>query len=758
MSRLNQTNAKKKKKVNDHPTDWPGDGPIDLTVHDLPHESSTIEWWYQNCHLATIKGRHFSLFASFFRMAIGRNEETSEFTYAHSVTWALTDTDNNKYYADSIVDRVAPGEGLRMIEKGDETADKLLQDAIKEVFEKGNVPLPDRLMRTAATVHKDKLHLAVDDNSFQKIQEGKYQLKLHNPLNGVACELNFMPFVNPVRHGNNGVVVGAGGEDMFYYFIPACEVNGSITIPGESTHEVEGSGWYDHEFGKPKVATAELGIKHDIAWNWISLQLDNSWQISGYDLFDNNNNGQSAGRWAILIDPDGNQTNVNDFQFIANGAWTSSRTFTTYPVKWRLVIAEHDIDIDIHATQPDQEFITIISRPAFWEGRVQARGKFGTRTVNGLGYIERSGFNVVEKIEHFFKAVTRETRRALDLLLPLEPTDEQFARLVAAPHNRHFLQGLDKDQYVAHIIKPIREIVDRGGKSWRSYAALACIDAVGGYSQPYVDWLILPELLHTGSLIIDDVQDRSVTRRGGASCHLIYGEPTAINAGNACYFLVQLLLLDNRVSPAIKLTIYETYFDAMRAGHAGQAADISGVYDLMPAAVASGDSTQLESRIYSTHRLKSAAPPSMLAQIGALIGGGNQAQIENIGKFFEALGLAFQVIDDVLNLRGFKNDLKDKGEDITAGKITIPVAKAMGLLKKKDRAYLWGTIQTKPTDRTTIGKVINLLEKCGAIDACINDAEQLVETAWKHMDALVPDSFVKLRLRAFSWYVLQRHY
>ena len=330
MSRLNQPNAKQKqKKGTDYPADWPADGPIDLARHDLPHDSSTIEWWYQNCHLATVKGRHFSLFASFFRMAIGRNEQTGEFTYAHSVTWALTDTDNQRYYADSLVDRAAPAEGLKMIARGDEPADKLLQAAIKEVFEKNNVPLPDRLMQKEGQVSKNELKLVVDNNCFQKIHEGKYQLQLHNPLNGVSVELNFMPFVHPVRHGNNGVVVGTGGEDMFYYFIPACEVNGTINIPGEAPLEAEGSGWYDHEFGKPKAATAELGIKHDIAWNWISLQLDNSWQISAYDLFDNNNAGRSAGRWAILIDPDGNQTNVTDFQLVPGGSWTSSRTFTT---------------------------------------------------------------------------------------------------------------------------------------------------------------------------------------------------------------------------------------------------------------------------------------------------------------------------------------------------------------------------------------------------------------------------------------------
>ena len=69
---------------------------------------------------------------------------------------------------------------------------------------------------------------------------------------------------------------------------------------------------------------------------------------------------------------------------------------------------------------------------------------------------------------------------------------------------------------------------------------LSCMDLVGGDSQQFAHWLALPELLHVGSLIIDDVQDDSDVRRGGPACHKMYGEPLAINAGCASYFLAQI--------------------------------------------------------------------------------------------------------------------------------------------------------------------------------------------------------------------------
>ena len=120
--------------------------------------------------------------------------------------------------------------------------------------------------------------------------------------------------------------------------------------------------------------------------------------------------------------------------------------------------------------------------------------------------------------------------------------------------------------------------------------------------------------------------------------------------------------------------------------------------------------------------------------------------------------MAFQIVDDVLNLRGFSNDLKQRGEDLSEGKVTMPVAKAMGMLDARDRAWLWETIAARPTDPDIVDAAIARIESCGALGACQSEAEQLVEDAWSALDPLVPNSLAKLMLRAFSWFVLERHY
>ena len=147
-----------------------------------------------------------------------------------------------------------------------------------------------------------------------------------------------------------------------------------------------------------------------------------------------------------------------------------------------------------------------------------------------------------------------------------------------------------------------------------------------------------------------------------------------------------------------------------------------------------------------------------MARIGAIIGGGSEAQIDALGIFVEHVGLAFQIMDDVLNLRGFANDLKERGEDLVEGKVTMPVAKSMSLLDADARMWLATILSTSAPDHDQVDRAIKLLEECGALDACAAEAERLVEEAWGVLDPLVPDSLAKLMLRSFSWFVLERHY
>jgi geranylgeranyl pyrophosphate synthase/predicted secreted hydrolase len=746
-------------------SDWPGPGPIDLSVHDLPHPACGVEWWYVKAHFVTVTGRNLSVFAAFFRNTIGVDETTKSPIDSYAVTWSVIDVESGAYYPESRVDKVTPKLGLERIKNNGGSKDPRLNRALTEVLERGRVPVPDRMFDGDVHIAADRLELDFSGARFEKQEDQTYRLRLQNARSGSGCDLTFAPEKPVQRHGDEGIVGGPSGESMFYYFIPRCALSGEVTVRGTVESIAGGDGWYDHEFGahaesqgKDVAARTPDPTRITAAWNWTAMQLDDGTDITVSVMVDATD-GSLLNRWAIIVDPAGKRTAYDDFAFEPGEEWRSTRTFNLYPTQWTLSIPAAQLLLNIRASFQDQEFITVISRPAFWEGRCEVEGTFGAAKAAGIAFIERRGFDAIHDLDDFFSAVGKEVRKSVAEVIPLEPTEEQAIALIASDARPHYLEGVDLGVLANSLFKPIREIIDRGGKSWRSYAAMACCDVVGGDSRKFVQWLAVPELLHVGSLIVDDVQDRSSVRRGGPACHLIYGEPIAINAGTACYFLGQNLFKSVKVSDAAKLKLYDLYFEGMRGGHAGQALDLAGLEDIMPQVVESGDSTVAEQRILAVHRLKAAAPAAALSRMGAIIGGGSDEQIEAVGGFFEALGLAFQIIDDVLNLRGFTADLKSRGEDLSNGTVTFPVAKAMGMLPDKDhRMRIWKTVRSKPTEAAVVKDVIDSLEACGAIQACVDQAGELVENAWTKAEPLLEDSLSKLMLRAFGWYVLERHY
>jgi geranylgeranyl pyrophosphate synthase/predicted secreted hydrolase len=720
------------------------------------------EWWYVNAHLTLADGRNLSVFAAFFRIAKGRDPESGEMTHAHSLTWALVDLDRKKYYADTLVDRDAPKLGLERLDRAEAegikgaSRDPRVRKALREMLERGQVPYPDHVFEREPFVHAKRLELEFDDNRFEKLDDGRYRLHLWHRYHEVGVDLDFTPSKAPVRHGDDGVVRGPDGADMFYYFIPRMSVSGHAVLGGLRVPVASGCGWYDHEFG---------GHRHEgqpefdqVAWNWVAAQLDDGREFTAFTMVDLAQGGASLGKRLVIIGADGSRSEHLDLTLEPLNEWRSTRTFNTYPTRWRLRSAEAGLDCDIAADLDDQEVVTLISKPAFWEGRARITGHLGDAAIAGVGFVERSGHLAVDDLEGFFRAVGKEVRKSVARLLPYEPTHDEVRDLIASEARAHYMEGVDVAQFVKTGVRPVREITDRGGKGWRSYAALACCDVVGGDSRDFVHWLAMPELMHVGSLIVDDVQDRSNVRRGGPACHVTHGDALAINAGTSCYFMGQHLLQGTQVSNVQKLALYDLYFEALRAGHAGQAADIEGLWSYIPRAVETGDVTELESRVLAIHRLKTAAPAGALARMGAVVGGGSDAQVDGLGRYFESVGLAFQMVDDVLNLKGFAGELKRRGEDLAQGKVTLPVVHALGRMDRPGRESLTARLRQSPDDQVVVDQMIADIDATGAIAETAKSARDLVESAWRKIDPLLEPSIVKLMLRAFGYFVLERHY
>lgn len=204
-----------------------------------------------------------------------------------------------------------------------------------------------------------------------------------------------------------------------------------------------------------------------------------------------------------------------------------------------------------------------------------------------------------------------------------------------------------------------------GGKRIRPVLALASAVAVGGDPETVLPAAVSLELIHTYSLIHDDLpaMDNDDYRRGRLSNHKVFGEANAILAGDALLtYAFELLADPGTAQPERQLRIIREV--AVAAGKdgmvGGQVADIAG----------EGKTLKLY-EIEEIHKGKTGALLTASARLGGILAGGTEKQVKALSNYAEALGLAFQIKDDILDVVGNSERLgKPAGSDLRQGKAT----------------------------------------------------------------------------------------
>ncbi len=304
------------------------------------------------------------------------------------------------------------------------------------------------------------------------------------------------------------------------------------------------------------------------------------------------------------------------------------------------------------------------------------------------------------------------------------------------------------------LAEPIWEFLDRGGKRWRPTLFLLICEALGKNPQEFVDYAIIPEVVHNGTLLIDDIEDASEFRRGKPCTYKIYGLDIAINAGNAMYYLPLLPLLENRERlGAEKLAkIYEIYVQEMISLSLGQAIDIAWHRGL-------ANADKIEEKDYlQMCAYKTGTLARMAAKIAAVLSDANNELIEKLGHFAESVGVAFQIQDDVLDLTGeeFTEKKGGRGQDITEGKRTLMVIHTLKVAKAEDRKRLIEILKMHTSEQRLRDEAIAIMQKYGSIEYAKNFAKKIVEESWMDVKALLPESDAKEKLNAFARFLIER--
>jgi geranylgeranyl pyrophosphate synthase len=307
----------------------------------------------------------------------------------------------------------------------------------------------------------------------------------------------------------------------------------------------------------------------------------------------------------------------------------------------------------------------------------------------------------------------------------------------------------DEKTIIREVSFPIWDFLSRGGKRWRPYLMLLSCRAVGGNPEKLKKFSVFPELIHNGTIMVDDVEDDSPMRRGKPSTHRAFGIDTAINDGNLLYFLPLELLYNNSLRlPEKKLiSIYNLYAQEMLRLSFGQALDIHW----RKSKLAVSEKEYLQMCVYKTGTLA-----RLSAKLGAILGGASASQADALGRFAASLGVAFQIQDDILNLKPGKGWGKKLGEDITEGKRTLLVIHTLKNSGRKPAKRLEKILSMHTSDRKKIREAISIIESSGSIDYASKFARKIVECSWKKLSPKLKKSDAKQKLKEFADFAVNR--
>lgn len=292
-----------------------------------------------------------------------------------------------------------------------------------------------------------------------------------------------------------------------------------------------------------------------------------------------------------------------------------------------------------------------------------------------------------------------------------------------------FCEQTDNDDVETYLYAPLKRYSDNAGKRHRPLICMLACRAVGGSMERARSAAAAIEHFQSAALIHDDIADNGQLRRGKPCLHITEGEGLAINCGDLDLTLVfSSVLRDPALDDAVKLRVLGELSDMTVRTIEGQALDLGWVRDgRFDIGVA--DYLAMASR--KTAYYSGAIPLAC----GAIIGGGDETQIEGLRAFGMDTGLAFQIQDDLLNLLGDPTE-KDFRTDITEGKRTLIAVHALETAAGAQRAELLEILTSGSSEPEDLDRAVEIFETTGSLDFARAYAHDLTERAKTALAAL----------------------
>ena len=270
-------------------------------------------------------------------------------------------------------------------------------------------------------------------------------------------------------------------------------------------------------------------------------------------------------------------------------------------------------------------------------------------------------------------------------------------------------------EHAPRIPEVTAHLVEAGGKRLRPMLTLAAA-TLCGYPGPFhIHLAATVEFIHTATLLHDDVVDESRQRRGRPTANLLWDNKSSVLVGDYLFARSFQLMTDTG-----NMRVLRILSDAAATIAEGEVLQLTAAQNL----------ATTEDIYLRVVRGKTAALFSAATEVGGVIAGADEALVRALFDYGDALGVAFQIADDLLDYQGDAAQTgKNVGDDFRERKLTLPVIKAVAQATTEERAFWVRTVEKGKQVDGDLEEALRLMEKYGTLDATREDANAWAATA-----------------------------
>ncbi|MVO15109.1 polyprenyl synthetase family protein [Parasedimentitalea huanghaiensis] len=296
-------------------------------------------------------------------------------------------------------------------------------------------------------------------------------------------------------------------------------------------------------------------------------------------------------------------------------------------------------------------------------------------------------------------------------------------------------------KHAPRIPEVTAHLVEAGGKRLRPMLTLAAAKMCGYDGEHHLKLAATVEFIHTATLLHDDVVDESGQRRGRPTANLLWDNKSSVLVGDYLFSRSFQLMVETG-----SLQVLDILANASATIAEGEVLQMTAAQDLK-----TGEDIYLQ-----VVRGKTAALFSAATEVGGVIAGADDAQVKALFDYGDALGIAFQIADDLLDYQGdAKATGKNVGDDFRERKLTLPVIKAVSQATDEEREFWKRTIEKGRQEDGDLEHALELMDKYGTLAATRDDAHGWANKA-KDALSVLPKHPIRQMLHDLADYVVAR--